>query len=685
MKWCALTLCLLTGSAQGSHAPGNPVSKVFTLLKDLRTKIEKDGEDDEKNYDKYMCWCDEVKKSKADLIEEQKKEIEALKNEIEEGQAKDEKLDQEIKKSQKEQKENKDGQGKGEESRKEDAEKRSEDKEENTDNIKDLNKAEKALKKEGGNGASDQIKSMVKNQIENTQEKEEEASKVEATAVANFESWMSDMKAELGLLEKEEKEDKTEDAEVEEEIAEDNELKTNTEEQKKADEKFLNEAEKSCTDKKAEYDTRVKLRVKELGGVNKALEILTEKRALFDKTFKEVPGVSFLQLKSQSGSASAAAHSAYAALKEMASQTHSIRLASIAATVQEARAPAEFAGVLKAIDEMFKTLSDEGASDKKKKDHCNVEYQSIAKKTKKYGFLVKTSEAKISKFEARVDELTAEVAAADEELAATRKTMADMLEQRKKENAAFLAEKKMDQDAIAVLKDTRAALAEYYDANKKDGEAFLQTNSEYDPNKLSDKRQKLKRKEHQYGLSDKDEQSNAASGVLALIERIMTNLEGEIKDGQEAEAKAQERYMKMDAELKATDEKLVAKKTDATGMKTNTNTKKDTEDETKDGNQKNLDDTIKYRDSIKKECDWILEKFDERASKRDAEKSGLQEAKAALSGAAFVQQSSGMSIAAEKQTDVVKSVSTDAKTEASDSTSEDGGSIGADLMAYLQG
>eukprot|EP00933_Yihiella_yeosuensis_P032210 TRINITY_DN257_c1_g1_i1.p1 TRINITY_DN257_c1_g1~~TRINITY_DN257_c1_g1_i1.p1 ORF type:complete len:675 (-),score=241.21 TRINITY_DN257_c1_g1_i1:166-2190(-) len=631
--------------------PGSPVSKVVTLLQDLRSKIEKDGDVDEKDYEKYKCWCKEVQKSKAELIKEQTKTIKTLTTEIAEGEAIDEKLEENIEHIVEEEDDNIEGSKEGSKSRAHDNHERQEDKAMNTKTLTDLKSAEDTLKSAGPSNPSSSgyqpksatIMGMITDQAETTQEVEETESKIEAKAQANFDGWITDMKAELGLLKTQEKREKTEEAATDEEIAEDTEMKEDTEEQRIADGKFLKEAEQSCADRAIEFTDRVKLRSQEMTGVNKALEILDSKRALFDKTFTSVPGApSFLQISGaavavtdQKGKSSAAAavQNAYAVLKAQIAKTHSSRLAAVAVLVKKAAPEGGFAGVVKSIDGMLVTLKEEAALDKSKKDHCIKEYSTIGKKVSNLGFLIQKGSASIDKLGAKLEHLSTEQSKAHAEVASIESELSDMKKLRIEENQDFLAAKAEDQTAINVLKETSEALKQYYNEHTKPAAALV----EYDPSKMSKKRKILKRKEHQYTLTDEASQEGAADGILAIMERITENLADEIADGQKAEADSQLEYEKSRSLLEESKERLVKKLTSIANMKATSSAKKSDVEDSKDSNTASLESENAYKASIKEECDWMLTKFDERSQKRAAEMDGLVRAKEILAGASFVQ------------------------------------------------
>merc|ERR1719316_1124680 len=54
---------------------GSPVEKVVELIKELKTKIETDGANEQKIYDKFACWCEETTSRKATAIIDEKQLI----------------------------------------------------------------------------------------------------------------------------------------------------------------------------------------------------------------------------------------------------------------------------------------------------------------------------------------------------------------------------------------------------------------------------------------------------------------------------------------------------------------------------------------------------------------------------------------------------------------------------------
>merc|ERR1711933_399107 len=105
----------------------------------------------------------------------------------------------------------------------------------------------------------------------------------------------------------------------------------------------------------------------------------------------------------------------------------------------------------KAIDEMMVTLQEEGAADLAKKEQCLDEYQSITSKVKDLNWKIKNNKAEIEKLEELIAKAEKEREATIQKIDETKAYMKDITEERKEENEAYLAAKKDDEDAIALL------------------------------------------------------------------------------------------------------------------------------------------------------------------------------------------------------------------------------------------
>jgi len=487
------------------------------------------------------------------------------------------------------------------------------------------------------------IEGVLTNQLQATEEEYQDTSKAEKKADASFDSWIGNMREDLGVLKEEEAEKKGKNAEVKVEIAEDTESKAATEEQKKADMAFLQNAEASCLKSNADYTNRVALRAKELDGVNKALEILDKNRELLRKRTK-----SFLQISSNNSGGSDASQqvavalqNVFAELQSRARKAHSLRMAALAGEVHDAMPDGAFDTVLSKIDGMMVKLKAEAAADVQKKDNCTADLFSMTKKSKSIAFLVQKSSAKIDKLELRISTLQDEKAAAIAEIQETNETLVAALKLRTEQNTLFHQEQKDDEEAIKVLEDTRAALAEYYEKEGEVAESLVQV----DPKELSDERKKLQGEEPKSTPSG--DQEMAATGTLAVIDRIIENLHKEVEEDKKDEASTQLEYEEQKALLETSREKLMKKGATIGDALSNHGSSKVDEENTQKGNEDEQKALATMKAGKEEECNDLLKNFDEIVSKRESEMDGLTNAKQMLSGASptLVQQQSSVSTA----------------------------------------
>merc|ERR1719409_1453329 len=275
----------------------------------------------------------------------------------------------------------------------------------------------------------------------------------EANQNADYEKMYADLEKQNNKMKKTRARKETEKAEAEAMLADTTKAYDDTEKQMKADTEFFDQTKAACKSKHDEWTVREEMRDQELEGIDKALDLLTsdDARELFAKSIK--PGVeksaSFLQIASTpallQGSASAPAARAYNALKAQVKQSHSIRLAALAVEIRTTKV-GHFDDVIKSIDEMIKTLEEEGAADLAKKTQCLDEYQKITSTVKDLDWKIKNNEAKIAKLENLIEIRTQERADTVQKIKETKQYIKDITDERKEENDAYLQAKKVFAD-----------------------------------------------------------------------------------------------------------------------------------------------------------------------------------------------------------------------------------------------
>jgi hypothetical protein len=129
--------------------------------------------------------------------------------------------------------------------------------------------------------------------------------------------------------------------------------------------------------------------------------------------------------------------------------------------------------------------------------------------------------------------------------------------------------------------------------------------------------------------------SGENSGVIAMINLLVQDLDKEMTEGTTTENDAQSDYeslMKNAAEKRTENSKSLADKNSA---KADMKSTLDTSNADKDSTSKELAATLQYIHQLHGECDWLLKYFEVRKEARASEVDALGKAKAVLSGADF--------------------------------------------------
>jgi len=464
----------------------------------------------------------------------------------------------------------------------------------------------------------------------------ESATQDEANQNADFEQMYATLEKENNKFKETRARKETEKAEAEAMLADTTKAYDDTEKQMKADTEFFDQTKEACQSKHEEWELREKLRNEELDGISKALEILTsdEARALFATAIKPGVSMSFLQIASTPAllqdSASAPAAKAYNALKSQLKKSHSIRLAALAVEIRTTKA-GHFDKVIGAIDKMIQTLNDEGAADLAKKTQCLDEYQEITKTVKDVDWKIKNNLAKIAKLEKLIELRTKEKEETIQKIQETQQYMKDLTQERKEENDAYLQAKKDDENAKDLLEKAKAMFTDFYKnrdvkmgaiQGSATGAALLQepefTRSADDAPDAT--------------FSGKGNNKLKGKGIVSLFDYIIEDLEDELANEKNAEAKSQEEYEAEMTTAKKLESDLKAKKVTLTGIISKRNDDKKDENVDMKENNKDRDAELAYQAKITPDCDWILKAFDGRADARSAEMGGLTTAKEFLAG-----------------------------------------------------
>jgi len=659
----------------------SPVTRVVTLLNELKAKIESDGKAEQKVYDKFACWCEKTTGRKAKDIADAKEHIEDLSVEIKKRKGQLGSLSAELAQLKKDISSNKASQKEATSLRNKEHASYVQTKNEMEEAIGALEKAINSLSGAGMNTgsliskqsrmmdvaadlrgalemaprgivsneqvatvrgflsnpgaftqtaskvggvdsyapASNEIVGILKDMFDTFTSNLETASATEAENVKVFEDLMAAKNKELTDLQSTLDKKEAENAEATTVEADSQQDREDTSAQLEADEKFFDDTKASCREKANDWATRTRLRTEELAGIEKAVEILNspEAQAAFSGATS-----TFVQIRAVPKQLGDVRTRAFNALKKVS--RHNPTMALLAAEVGS-QTGWHFEKVLTQIDKMVVSIRKEEKEDVAAKDNCD-EMESKAKEKK--ADLQKEIDGysnDINKLQTRRSETETAITDTDSDIDAQKSMMAQALEDRNAEHEKFVAALKDDEAAVALLGQAMEALAAY-EKNNKDAVSLLgkKEQPEYtiDEDKAPDA-----------GFSSGGSHSTESKGIVGIIEMIKEDLENEIKQEKQKEADDQAEYDQQLQDDRTTLKALETRKVDLEEEVAQLDEKIAATSSDKKNTQNDKQAAQDTLDKLKPSCDWVAQTFDKRRSNRRKELEQLMEAKAVLAGA----------------------------------------------------
>merc|ERR1719331_2744492 len=255
---------------------------------------------------------------------------------------------------------------------------------------------------------------------------------------------------------------RAERAETEEKKAQAEGELAQTEADRAEDQKYLDDLIALCTQKRADFESRSKLRAEELEAIEKAMEIIGSSSVAgagekhLPTLVQQAAGEALAQLRSREYSPEQAKVATF--LAQRAQLIGSRTLAMIAQRVEED----PFKKVKKMMKDLVYKLMEEAAAEAEHKGFCDTELttnqQTRDKKTeeiKELNLQIEDLTAEISKLTQNIADLTAAIAEID---AAMAKATADR-EASKEKNTATIADAK---EAQAAVESAMSMLKEFY-------------------------------------------------------------------------------------------------------------------------------------------------------------------------------------------------------------------------------
>jgi len=324
-----------------------------------------------------------------------------------------------------------------------------------------------------------------------------------------------------------------------------------TEAQLKADEEFFEDTKAGCKQKAKEWSERSRLRTEELTGIQKAIEILNSPEA--QSTF-DASSTTFLQVSKKS--ATHYRSKAFGRLRKLATQYHSVAMASLAA---EVKTGGHFDKIMAMIDTMIADLRKEEASDIAHRDRCESSEGKNKNDMEDLEHDIEKASEEIGRLEDREVELKATIQSIDDEIGETKNSMKEALDIRNEEVVAFKQALKDDTDAVNVISQATVALAQFYKNNKIPLNLIqMKDEPEYSVDEDQAPTTSFDGEGGAYGG-----RKGESGGIIAILEMVKEDTEKEMKTSTQDEADSQKAYEKNRAAMRKTLEAQQKSKTEA--------------------------------------------------------------------------------------------------------------------------
>merc|ERR1719223_1973068 len=298
------------------------------------------------------------------------------------------------------------------------------------------------------------------------------------------------------------------------------------------DKKFLADLEKNCATKEKEWAEICKLRSEELLALADTIKMLNDDDALelFKKT---LPGssASFMQLQVSAASQRTQALALLEAAKSDKKDDRQ-RLDYIMLAIRGKKFG--FDKVLKMIDDMVDLLKTEQQDDNDKKEYCEMQLDTADDKKKALERTEGKLEAAIAESKDTIATLTEEIDALQKGIVALDKSVAEATEQRKEENSDYTTLMANDAAAKDILAMAKNRLNKFYNPKLyKEPAMFMQVSMHRGFEAPPPPPEAPK------AFSKKSEES---TGVIAMIDGCIKDLDTEMTEAETEEKLAQEEY-----------------------------------------------------------------------------------------------------------------------------------------------
>jgi hypothetical protein len=663
MRWrgslvVGASAALAAATSLDAELEATPLTKVVTLLKEMKSQIETEMKQDQEVYDKLACWCHTNDEEKTDAISEANTRIETLTAKVQELSGNYEALAGEVKKIKEDLATNEAALEATTQQREKEAAAFHQTEKDSIQALGQLKGALTVLNKMQGAALnqetlgnlravlrtaayrfpsvaedarstasllqarpyanqSGEIFGFLGQMKEQMEQDLSEAQQADLKAAEDFEALRTSKKEEIAAAREllESKQQAHSDTGLK--LAQTKDDLDETEAQLDADTKFLADLKKRCKANDEEMAARTKARQDEIIAINETVDILTADEA------RDVAGdalgrtASFVQLSERihAERTQLLRDRAARVLRRAASKSeqNSPDLSMLASSVQLDA----FTKVKKAIDDMVSALKTQQADEVKHKDFCNAEFQSNEMETATANRKVEELKAKQDDLEQQIKEFTDSIQQLQAEIVESRVELQRATNERIAQNKVF-NKTVADQVATqAVLDKAIKRMDAYYNA-KSDTGAFVQTHAHQGPPGLS---------------KDGYSKSGGAGGIIGMLKEIKSDSKIAENEAVKDEADAVSAYEEFVSNTNASIDEKAKAVVDTTANRAQADKDLVQTKEDISATLSELEKLAEYNASLHKQCDFVVKNFEVRQQARAEEMEALQQAKQILSGA----------------------------------------------------
>jgi len=674
MAMRCLVVALLCAHASGavSDTEKNPIRKVVTMLQNMQKGVEAEGKKEQDLFDKFMCYCSNGAGSLDTAIATGESSVEALTAKIDGETALKSQLAQDVKQHQVDRDEAKKTIEESTAMREKEAAEYASSSGEMKANLQAMDGALSALKKGLGYamlqtgtasflrnlvahspavrsferetllsfldsstgsqeaGSSDQIIGIVETMKETMQGDSDESSSTEDQAKAAFKSLLESKTSEIAAAGQAVESKTVRGGETAVSLTQAKADVENTQEALEEDKKFKATLAKSCSTKQQEWDARQKIRTEEIMAISETIEMLNGDDALdlFKKTMPS-PGGALLQFSVNTQ----AKGKALSLLRSLISHDlkHSAQLKMVMLALKSRNAGG-FDKVVQMIDGMIAVLAKEQADADAKKDYCHEELNKSEGEEKVLKTAVQNVETEVAQNEDELAQLKSEITQLQQGIADLDKMVVTSTQQRKQEHEEYTDTSSSNSAALQLLEMAKNRMNKFYNPSLYKAPATTTVaDSPYGFLQVISRR----------GLSLGEQpaafveykKSEGSTGIIAMMEAMVRDVENDNTAAKHDEADAQKDYTEAmsDATTKrADDSKTIVEKEAA---KANIGEMLASQRELRYTKRQQLGIVGDKLGDFHRQCDGFLENFDEAKVNRVKEQDGLKESKSVLKGA----------------------------------------------------